>query len=71
MPYLRALPCHSFQQHRGMLRQRHNLINVAPSAGSAAFAEPPLGFRVKKAKVSAPIDTAVSPIAAKPFDDER
>lgn len=54
-----------------MLRQRHNLINVAPSAGSAAFAEPPLGFRVKKAKVSAPIDTAVSPIAAKPFDDER
>lgn len=40
--------------------------SAAASSGSTGFAFIPRGFRVKKAKVSAPIESAVSPILRNP-----
>ena len=45
--------------------------SAAASVGSMAFALPPRGFRVKNANVFAPMESAVSPMARKPFDVDR
>lgn len=45
--------------------------SAATSLRSSARTLPPRGLRVKNAKVFAPMESAVSPMAANPFEIER
>ena len=56
---------------KGRVRILFYILDAACACGFSFLAEEPRGFRVKKAKVLAPIDCAVRTIAILPAEDDR